>query len=53
MGPRSEELVFNSVLNLRRVTHFWPCLETQVRGDSIDIRQFVSIDWVKIAAQRW
>ena len=31
LGPRSEKLVFNSVLNFRRVTHFWLCLlETQV-----------------------
>ena len=31
MGPRSEKLVFNSILNFRRVTHVWLCLlETQV-----------------------
>ena len=31
MGPRSEKLIFNAVLNLRRVTHFRLCmLETQV-----------------------
>ena len=35
MSPRSEKLVFNSVRNFRRVTHFWMCLlETQV--DSSD-----------------
>ena len=26
MGPRIENLVFNSVLNFRRVTHFQMCL---------------------------
>ena len=31
MGPRSEKIVFNSVLKFRRVTHFRLCLlETQV-----------------------
>ena len=31
MGPRNGKLVFNSVLNFRRVTHFWLCmLETHV-----------------------
>ena len=31
MGSRSEKLDFNSILNLRRLTHFWLCLlETQV-----------------------
>ena len=30
VGPISEKLVFNSVLNFRRVAHFWLCLlETQ------------------------
>ena len=26
MGPTNEKLVFNSVLNFRRLTHFWLCL---------------------------
>ena len=31
MVPRSEKLIFYSVLIFRRVTHFWLCLlETQV-----------------------
>ena len=31
IGPRSEKLVFNSILNFRRETHFWlRLLETQV-----------------------
>ena len=31
MAPRSEKIIFNFVLNFRRVTHFWLCLlETQV-----------------------
>ena len=35
MGPRSEKLVLNSVLNFRRVTPFRRCLlETQVEGKS-------------------
>ena len=34
VGSRSGKLVFNSVLNFRRGTHFWLCLpETQVNTD--------------------
>ena len=36
MCPKSEQLVFNSVLNLRRVTHFRLCLlETQVACEEL------------------
>ena len=35
MGPRREKNVINSVLNIRRVTHFWLCLlETQVNASA-------------------
>ena len=40
MGPRSEKLVFNSVLNFRRVTHFrLRLLETQVSPDPYNFNQ--------------
>ena len=40
MGPRSEQFVFNSVLNFRRVTHFWLCvLETQVQYSILQFNQ--------------
>ena len=36
MGPISEKSVFNIVLNLRRVKHYWLCLlETQVLFDLV------------------
>ena len=39
--PRSEKLVFNSVLNVRRVTHIWLCLlETQVTWLSLQVCVF-------------
>ena len=43
MGPRREKLVFNSVLNFRRVTQFWLCLlETQVRTGGEDPPPFLA-----------
>ena len=36
MDSRSETFVFNSVLNFRRMTHFWLCLlETQVHHQCV------------------
>ena len=33
MGQQSKKMVFNSVVNLRRMTYFWLCLlKTQVSG---------------------
>ena len=46
MGPRSDKLFFNSVLNFRRVTHFGLCLlETQVQWDWVSHNSLEG-DWV-------
>ena len=38
MGPRSDKLVFNSILNFRRATKFWLCLlETQVSMEDTEL----------------
>ena len=46
MGPRSEKLVFNYVLNFRRVTHFQLCLlETQVTSKAV---QYSTVHYITL-----